>query len=94
MNPVDAFWHLMNLFAPAVGVGLISTLLAKLVWYRSLREVSWASLALWSCGAGSVALVAGLVIFDADGRMLTYAAMVVATALGLLWAGWGPRRRA
>ncbi len=94
MNPIDALWHVLNLFAPAVGVGLISTVLAKLVWYRSLKGVAWIGLCLWSCGAASVALLAGLVVFDADGRMLTYAAMVVATALGLLWAGWGPGRRA
>ena len=94
MSPVNALWHVLNLFAPAVGLGLISTLLVKLVWYRSLKGASWISLCLWSSGAAAVALLAGLVAFDSDGRIATYAAMVGATAIGLLWAGWGPGRRA
>ena len=93
MKPVDALWHVLNLLAPAVGLGMISTVIAKLVWYRSLKGVAWTSLCLWSCGAAALALLAGLIAFDSDGRIATYAAMVGANALGLLWAGWGPGRR-
>ena len=33
-------------------------------------------------------LVAGLVFFGRDGMMTTYAGMVLASALALLWAGF------
>ena len=32
MGPLDALWHLLNFFAPALGVGLITAVLARLVW--------------------------------------------------------------
>ena len=49
---------------------------------RGLRLWAWAS------GASALAAVAGLVVFGQDGRMATYAAMVVACAVGLWWAGF------
>ncbi|TCP07998.1 hypothetical protein [Caldimonas thermodepolymerans] len=94
MGPLDAFWHLINFFAPAVGVGLLSASLAKLVWRRALAGVGWRRLAAWACAGATVALVGGAVVLGRDGRMATYLAMVLATALALGWAGFGPRRRA
>src|SRR5690606_7964961 len=70
MGPLDALLHLLNFFAPAVGVGLLSAAVAKLVWPRALREVGWRRLALRGCAAAALALVAGLVFFGRDGRML------------------------
>jgi hypothetical protein len=32
-------------------------------------------------------------VFGRDGMMATYGAMVLASALALLWAGFGPGRR-
>ncbi len=93
LGPVDAFWHLLNFFAPAGGVGLIATALAKLLWRRELARVGWARLSAW-CGAGcAVVLVAGLVVFGHDGKFATYTAMVAICALTLWWVGFGPRRR-
>jgi hypothetical protein len=40
-----------------------------------------------------VVSLAGLVISGRDGRMVTYAAMTLACALALWWAGFGPGRR-
>ena len=94
MGPLDALLHLLNFFAPAVGVGLLSAALAKLVWPRALREVGWRRLALRGCAAAALALVAGLVFFGRDGRMLTYLAMGGATAVALWGAGFGWRSRA
>ena len=31
MGPLDATWHLLNFFAPALGTGLIAADLAKLL---------------------------------------------------------------
>ncbi len=93
MGPLDAIVHLLGLFVPALITGLIAAGLAKLLWRRELARVPWLRLALWSCVAGSAALLGGLIFFGRDGRMLSYLAMVGASALALWWAGFGPVRR-
>ncbi|MCO5976881.1 hypothetical protein [Ideonella oryzae] len=92
MGPLDALWHLLNFFGPALGVGLAVTLLAKLIWWRELKAVSFQTLALWCVAVGAMVLVAGLVIFGRDGRMATYGALVLAMALTLGWRGGLLRR--
>lgn len=91
MGPLDALIHLVNLFLPALGVAAIASALTKLLWWRELRGVGWWRLAGWAAAAGCTVSLAGLVVLGRDGKMLTYAAMVSAIALALLWAGW--RRR-
>lgn len=93
MGPLDAFWHLLNFLVPAVGVGTLGALGAKLAWRGELRGSSWRRLAGWSSTAGAAALVAGLLLFGRDGRMATYAMLVCASAGALWWAGFGPGRR-
>jgi hypothetical protein len=88
MGPLDALWHLLNLFAPAVGVALVSASLAKLIWPRDLAQVPWWRLVAWAVIAGTLALIAGLVVFGRDGKMATYAGLVTASALALWWAGF------
>ena len=91
MNPLDAFWHFVNFFAPAVGVGVIAAGATKLLWRRELAGVRWQRLAAWASASTAAVLVAGLVIFETDGKMATYAAMVVACALALWWVGFRKR---
>jgi hypothetical protein len=93
MGPLDASWHLLGLFLPALATGVIAAGLAKGLWRRELSRVSWRRLAAWPVVAGSLVLVAGMVLFGHDGRMLTYAVMVVASALALWWAGFVRPRR-
>jgi hypothetical protein len=88
MGPLDALWHVLNFFAPALGVALFTSALAKLLWRRELAGAAWARLFWWSALAGALVLVAGLIVFGRDGRMATYGAVVVATALALWWAGF------
>lgn len=88
MDSVDAFWHLANLFAPALGMGLIAPTLAKLLWRRELRAARWLGLAIWTACSCAAVLVAGLVLLGRDGRMATYGAMVLVAALTLWWRGW------
>ena len=92
MGPTDLLWHLLNLLAPGVSLGLVAGAAAKLVWRRELAAVAYRRLAAWGAGASTAALLAGLVITGRDGRMATYAAMVAACAGALWWAGFGPRR--
>lgn len=93
MGPLDAFWHLINFAAPALGVALISTAAAKLMWRRDLSSVSWRRLAGWGAAGGVAALLAGLVVFGRDGKMATYLLMIAASAAAMFWVGFGPGRR-
>ncbi|MES2100660.1 MAG: hypothetical protein V4569_12620 [Pseudomonadota bacterium] len=93
MGPIDAFWHLLNFFAPAVGVGLLTATFAKLLWWRELKSARWTRLALWATAGCALVLVAGLIVFGHDGKMATWAAMVAACGLTLWVVGFGPLRR-
>ena len=93
MSPIDALWHLINLLAPGVALGLIASGGAKWLWRRELVGVAWMRLAGWASAASLASSLGGLAIAGRDGRMATYAAMVVACSLALWWAGFGPRRR-
>jgi hypothetical protein len=88
MGPVDAFWHLSNLFGPALGMALLAPGLAKLLWRRELKAARWPSLVVWTFGACALVLLAGLLLTGRDGRMATYAALVLVSAGVLWWRGW------
>lgn len=92
MSPLDAFWHVLNFLFPAFGVAVMASAAAKLLWRSELAGVGWRKLMLWSTGAGAAALVAGLVVFGRDGKMASYAALVLASAMALWWVGFGARR--
>mgnify|MGYP003414360153 FL=1 len=91
MGPIDALWHLLNFIAPALGVALLATALAKLSWRRELAAVPWRRMAFWTACAGVLSLVAGLLVFGRDGKMATYAVLVVTSALALWWVGFARR---
>jgi hypothetical protein len=85
LDALDLFWHIANFVLPAFGVGALSAALCKACWRRELARVSWLTLA-WQAGAAGLAvLVAGLVITGHDGRMITWAGLVVACALVPWW---------
>ena len=87
MGPLDFFWHLANLFGPAVGLALIAPALARLLWREALRGQRWWALAGWVFAADAAVLLAGLALQGRDGRMATYGALVAATAAVLWWRG-------
>jgi hypothetical protein len=91
-DPLSLVWHLAGFFAPAIGTGLITATLAKLAWRRALGGVPWRRLALAAALSSAAVLLAGLVLGGHDGRMSTYAAMVVACAIALWWTGFRPSR--
>jgi hypothetical protein len=88
MSPLDVLWHVLNFIAPAVGVALLAASLAKLSWRNELAAVPWRRLVLWAGAAGVLTLIAGLAVFGRDGRMATYAALVLTSALVLWWVGF------
>ncbi|ACB32857.1 conserved hypothetical protein [Leptothrix cholodnii SP-6] len=93
MGFFDALGHLFNLFLPALGVAALAALLAKALWRRELKGVPLQRLAAHAAVAGVVATLAGLIVTGRDGRIGSYFALVLANALGLWWAAFGPGRR-
>jgi hypothetical protein len=89
MGALAAAWHLLNLFAVAAGLGLLAPALAKLVWRRELRGASWSWLALSTTLLCAAVTLGGLVVFGRDGKMATYGAMVLVSALRLWWRSRG-----
>ncbi|MCV2357432.1 MULTISPECIES: hypothetical protein [Roseateles] len=81
MNPLDAFWHLANLFAPAWFVAALLAMFAKLLWRQALRAIAWRRLALWGGVGGSLGLLLALVLLGRDGKMLGYGLMLLGVAL-------------
>lgn len=88
MGPIDFLLHLANLFAVSLLFGAVAAGGAKLIWRRALAGVAWPRLAAWASGAAMLVTVAGLIVFGRDGRMTTYAGMVLAGAAALAWAGF------
>lgn len=80
MGFLAAFFHLVNFIAPAA-------VLAPLLWLggrflmrkQALALVWWKQVAI-NFIAGCLVLLAGLVLLGRDGKMLTYAALVLVCA--------------
>ncbi|MGB4116978.1 MAG: hypothetical protein WBK51_10575 [Polaromonas sp.] len=86
--------HLLNFIAPAAVVALLLVLFARvfsrfLVSKRPIVQSIWAQTAIIFIVNVGV-LVVGLVIFGNDGKMATYAALVLASGICLwvLFKGW------
>ena len=77
--------HLLNLVAPAAVMALLLVLLASFFGrFSSIK--SPAAQSIWARAAtifiaNMVVLVAGLILFGNDGKMATYAALVVVAAV-------------
>jgi hypothetical protein len=88
MGPIDALWHLLNFFAPALAVGVLAAALAKLLWRRELAAARFRRLAAWACAGAAAAAVAALLVFGRDGTVAGYALLVAASALALWWSAF------
>jgi len=92
LDIIGALWHVLNFGAPPVFIGLAASLMARLAWRRDLAGVPVFRLWQWSAGLAFIAAVAALVFFGRDGKVAGYTAMVLASAAGLWWAGFGSRK--
>ena len=92
MDVIGGFWHVLNFAAPAVVIGLLASLGAKLLWRREMSGTSIMRMWRWSSSLALMATLGGLVVFGRDGKMGTYVGMVLACAAGLWWAGFGRRK--
>jgi len=86
--------HLLNFIAPAAVVALLLVLLGRfflrsLVLKKPKVQPLWVNLAIVFI-VNLVVLASGLVFFGHDGKMATYAAMVLAAAVcqWLLFKAW------
>jgi hypothetical protein len=91
LSPIDFLIHLFSFAAPALAVAVLVALGARLLLRGAQRPGWWASM-LANSAAGVVALGAGLWWFGRDGKMATYAVLVVAvaTAQWLVGRAWRP----
>ena len=90
MGPLDFFLHLAGFLAPAAGVALLVSLLARVLMPAPPARSHWLSSFAIDFIAGAVALLAGLWLFGRDGKMLTYGALALACASSqwLMARGW------
>lgn len=88
MSLIDLLFHFGNLLALALGVGVLSAVLAKALWRKALSGVGLWRLLRWAVQCGGVGLLVGLVLTGRDGRMAVHAATLAGVALGLWWAGF------
>ena len=90
MGPLDIVQHLLHFFLPAFAVAAGVTLIGR---WRAKAPASprsaWMRWAIQSA-VGSAVLLGGLWLLGRDGKMATYAALVVAVATShwLMHRGW------
>lgn len=93
MTVVDLTWHLLNFAAPAAALAVLVALAG--LWVLPPRGgwlLGWWPAVLVNFLVGLAVLAGGLAWFGRDGKMTTYAAMVVAVATSQWLAGRGWRR--
>ncbi|AMO22137.1 hypothetical protein GCM10027034_24370 [Ramlibacter solisilvae] len=77
MSPLALFWHLLSFIAPALVLALLVAGAGRLLFPGRGRW--WVHVACHTA-AGGVVLALGLWHFGVDGKMASYAALVVAVA--------------
>lgn len=86
MGPLDVLFHLLNFIAPALFTGVMLALAARYVLRHKAAKLSLRAQVAINSVAGMAVLVAGLWYFGRDGKMATYAALVVVCAASQ-WLG-------
>ena len=85
MGPLDALIHLLNFMAPALCLAVLTPSLTRIFTRKvSIAPVWWAQVAI-NFAFCMLMLVSGLVFFGRDGKMASYAAMVLACASSQTW---------
>ena len=92
MPPLTLIDHLLNFVAPAFFVALTLAILTRWMFRRSAGAPGfWAQIAV-NFIAGAAVLAAGLMYFGRDGKMSTYAALVVVCGTVQWFVAGGYRR--
>ncbi|MBS0292521.1 MAG: hypothetical protein JSS01_08380 [Proteobacteria bacterium] len=90
MTPLAALNHLLNFAAPAAALAVLLVLGCHLFMRNIAKTHDWVVPIAINFGVGCLALGVGLLLLGRDGRMLTYAALVLACASSqwLLLRAW------
>ncbi|OGB32302.1 MAG: hypothetical protein A3F78_16830 [Burkholderiales bacterium RIFCSPLOWO2_12_FULL_61_40] len=80
MGPLDLLNHVFNFLAPALAVGVLVAMAGQIFRKKVPGARVLPAQAAINCVAGALALGAGLWFFGHDGKMASYAAMVLAVA--------------
>jgi hypothetical protein len=86
MGPLDQIYHLANFLAPAFVVGVVLAMAGTFFIINRAVAPGLITQAAINFVAGTVTLVLGLWFFGRDGKMASYAALVVVVATSQ-WAG-------
>ncbi|MDO8777699.1 MAG: hypothetical protein Q7K57_55090 [Burkholderiaceae bacterium] len=90
MGPFDLANHLINFVMPALAMGVMMPLVSHMMWRKvSIKPSLKAQMSITTLACLAV-LIAGLVIFGNDGKMATYAGLILAGAVCQWWfqGGW------
>jgi hypothetical protein len=79
--------HLFNFVLPALTVGCLLAAMAPLLMKKVRPHHSWLTQTALNAAVGLLVLLGGLVFFGREGKMATYAAMVLACASSQWFAG-------
>lgn len=85
MGPIDLLIHLLNFAAPALGVAVLTALAARLFMKKRPAAQSLYAQAAINFVVCLAVLLGGLWFFGNDGKMATYAALVLACATSQWW---------
>ncbi len=90
MGPSDTLNHLFNLLAPALVVALVLALLGPFLIRKRPGARTFPAQVAINFVAGAVTLLLGLWFFGNDGKMATYAAMLLLCCAAQASSGrWG-----
>jgi hypothetical protein len=91
MGLLDQLLHLINFCAPALAVGVVLALVGAMLMKKGPLALEFIARTAINCVAGVLALGLGLWFFGNDGKMASYAAMVLAIGTSQ-WLGARGRR--
>lgn len=80
MSYADLFWHFAGLLAPALVLAPGMVLASRLLRLRPAGKLGWWAQVGINLAVCVTVLVAGLVVLGHDGRITTYAALMLASA--------------
>ena len=85
MSLFDLFWHLAAFVAPALVLAVGLTLTSRILGKNSTPRLALPAQVAINFAVGVAVLVAALAWTGQDGRMLTYAALVMPCAASQAW---------
>lgn len=90
MDTARVLLHLANFFAPALFLAVCMALLARFFMPKRPGVFGWPAGLAIQLAVGATVLLTGLAVFGTDGKMATYAALVLCSGLTqwLLMRGW------